>query len=67
MTDFNCKFKLQKGIITDVVLGGEVLTDWTTCLTNNFVPNFQNSKFMDVLETLAVSGNASLQKMYEFL
>jgi beta-galactosidase len=50
MTDFNCKFKLQKGIITDVVLGGEVLTDWTTCLTNNFVPNFQNSKFMDVLE-----------------
>lgn len=33
-----------------MVLGGEVLTDWTTCLTSNFVPNFQNTKFMSALE-----------------
>lgn len=47
----------SKGIITDVTLGGEVLTGWTACLTQNFIPNFQSSELYSKLEGYKKSDN----------
>ena len=30
-----------KGIISNVTLNGQLLSGWTMCLTNNFIPNYQ--------------------------
>ena len=29
--------------MSNVTLDNQLLTNWTTCLTDNFVPNFQNN------------------------
>jgi hypothetical protein len=34
----------SKGILLDVTLDGKVLLNWTSCLTQNFVPYFQKIK-----------------------
>ena len=31
-----------KGLVANVTLGGRVLANWTTCRTDNFVPNYQS-------------------------
>lgn len=38
-----------KGLVTDVTLDGEVLTGWSQCLTDNFVPNFQSTNLFEQL------------------
>lgn len=42
----------NKGIVSDVYLNGEILKNWETCLTNNFIPNFQNSHLLHMLMKL---------------
>ncbi len=38
------KFKLlNKGIVANVTLDGRILTNWTSCLTNNFIPSYQQN------------------------
>lgn len=32
-----------KGIVSNVTLNGVNLVDWTMCLTDNFIPNFQKN------------------------
>jgi hypothetical protein len=38
-------FLILKGILSDVMLDGKVLNNWKACLTNNFIPNFQDKSF----------------------
>lgn len=33
----------KKGIIANVTLDGKILSNWTACLTNNFIPYYQQN------------------------
>ena len=46
------EYKIFKGIVSNVSLDGQVLTGWTICLTENFVPNFQKKYSKDQMSIL---------------
>jgi hypothetical protein len=31
----------KKGILSDVTLDGKALKNWTSCITDNFIPNYR--------------------------
>lgn len=40
----------NKGIISNVTINGSTIVDWKTCLTTNFVPDFQSTKPFTLIE-----------------
>jgi hypothetical protein len=65
----------NKGILNGVILDGVLLHHWRTCLTRNFIPNYQanvsskiaNKPFVDLVDKYKISSNLLTSDKLKYL